>query len=705
MGEDLTRAPVLARSVVVTSCLVFCTVAFIHVAQAGAPVLDRVLAAAYLMCVLGAQVVFLRPQTRPPIAVALLLAQAVLVFVPMTHFGQAWAGMPILLAANAVIVLPPRIGWPVCAGTVVLTCLAQWFVSGTWSHLGEVVLAAVAGTLEFYGMVRLARSISTVHAARAELAEVAVAGERARFSRDLRELLGRSLAGIGPKASAALQGRDPDRVGAQLGAIADRARGALAAVRLAAGGYRESVVPSGPRTRVSWLVPAVLTGIVATAVVQNASAGVTVLLVTAGFALASLAVQLVCVRVGGRPAVLLAQAVLAYLPVAVLGAHWPGVVAFVGGSALVLLPPVAGWSVFCAAVASVPAIQAAHGVAAMAIVNGTATAVITGLVVYGLTWLTRVDRELRAVRFELARAAVAEERLRFARDLHDLLGLSLSAIALKAELARRLVEHDGARARREIGEIADLARTALADVRLVAGGYCELSFAGEVCSARSVLAAAEVEARFDLPRAELPHPVQAVLATVLREGVTNVLRHGKRASTCEISVRQRSGAVELEIVNAARERTVSGGSGLTNLSARVTAVGGTLTAGPLGDGRFRLAARVPLQPARLAGDADGVDPVAGVELADDRRQVVPHRARRQVEARGDVHRVEPGRGQLQDLDLPAGQRAVRAVPRGEGEVAVDDPAARRDAADGVGQLVRGGVLEQKAADPRGQRPA
>jgi signal transduction histidine kinase len=247
-------------------------------------------------------------------------------------------------------------------------------------------------------------------------------------------------------------------------------------------------------------------------------------------------------------------------------------------------------------VSVIGATLATQGLALLDVAYNVIGAVITGLVVYGLTWMVRTVAELRAARGQIAKAAVADERLRFARDLHDLLGLSLSAITLKCELAHRLVTADPARAREELTEILAISRLALADVRSVAGGYRDLSLAEESRSAESLLVAAEVDVRMNLHHDELPVQVGTVLATVLREGVTNVLRHSKGES-CEISVEQRDGAVLLDIVNdgvTEAPELSRNGSGLGNLSARVGMVGGELTAGVCPDGRFHLHARVPL---------------------------------------------------------------------------------------------------------------
>nr|WP_237499941.1 histidine kinase [Streptomyces sp. SID8379] len=199
--------------------------------------------------------------------------------------------------------------------------------------------------------------------------------------------------------------------------------------------------------------------------------------------------------------------------------------------------------------------------------------------------------------------AVAEERLRFARDLHDLLGYSLSAISLKSELTRRLIGHDAERAAAELTDIVDISRQALTDVREVASQYRDLSLDAETRSARSVLAAAGIEVTMAVVHGSLPDRVGTVLATVLREGVTNVLGHSK-AEHCSITIRQEAGAVSITIVNDGIQPEPAGvptrhGLGLASLTSRVEAQGGLLTSGTLDPTHFRIHAEIPLGKAAL----------------------------------------------------------------------------------------------------------
>jgi signal transduction histidine kinase len=204
-----------------------------------------------------------------------------------------------------------------------------------------------------------------------------------------------------------------------------------------------------------------------------------------------------------------------------------------------------------------------------------------------------------------------QERLRAARDLHDLLGHSQAAILHTYELARRLIEIDPVRAREQLAGIADMAERAQADVRAVSGADPEMSLEAEAASARSVLAAAGLDVHLELAHDRLPAPVSTVLSAVLREAVTNTLRHSV-ARHCRIETRSGPDTVRLIVRNDGVTRTVgrAPGSGLGNLATRLAAVGGTLTARTDDDGWFLLQADVatqaenPRAPGRPAVTSD-----------------------------------------------------------------------------------------------------
>ena len=241
-----------------------------------------------------------------------------------------------------------------------------------------------------------------------------------------------------------------------------------------------------------------------------------------------------------------------------------------------------------------------------AIVQGLSVTII-GITVYSAIAVRRTNRALVEARQELARLAVAEERTRIARDLHDTLGQSLSVIALKSELAARLVEDDPGRARSEMEDVQRVARESLTSVRETIGGYRRASLATELAGARSALAAAGIDGRVEPSPEGLPATADAILGWAVREGVTNILRHA-RARTAEIRVETEPTTVAVEISNdrrvddgadahaptSAGAPTSGAGTGLIGLRERVAAVGGEVEAAGLPDGGFRLRVSVPL---------------------------------------------------------------------------------------------------------------
>ncbi|HSI93405.1 MAG TPA: histidine kinase [Jiangellaceae bacterium] len=227
-----------------------------------------------------------------------------------------------------------------------------------------------------------------------------------------------------------------------------------------------------------------------------------------------------------------------------------------------------------------------------------AAAVLMGSSFPTFVWISRVVWELDRSRQTQARLAVAEERLRFARDLHDVLGRNLSVIALKSELAARLGRRDVAAAGGEMEEVRELAESSLKEVRDVVRGYRATDLDAELAGSKSVLDAAGVRVVTSGTGAGLPQSVQETLAWVVREGTTNVLRHSE-AGQCGITVRVDGDAVVLTMENdgatdASRSAT---GSGLIGLRERLQASGGTLTGARIDRGRYRLRAALPLHHA------------------------------------------------------------------------------------------------------------
>lgn len=198
----------------------------------------------------------------------------------------------------------------------------------------------------------------------------------------------------------------------------------------------------------------------------------------------------------------------------------------------------------------------------------------------------------------LGKLAVAEERLRLARDLHDLLGHNLSVIALKSELAGKLLEPAPDRAITEINEIEAVARTSLHDIREAVAGYRQPTVEMELQGAREILAAAGISYSSSI-ETSLSGESEAPFAWAIREGVTNVIRHS-RARRCSIRLANANRAVTLEVIDdgAPAGPPSESGSGLAGLRERFAAIGGSVEAKAGAAGGFCLTASAPLHTLR-----------------------------------------------------------------------------------------------------------
>jgi two-component system, NarL family, sensor histidine kinase DesK len=216
--------------------------------------------------------------------------------------------------------------------------------------------------------------------------------------------------------------------------------------------------------------------------------------------------------------------------------------------------------------------------------NATPVAIlVVALVTFGVLQVLEGNRELAQARAELARLAAENERFRIARDLHDVLGHSLTTITVKAGLARQVGQADPARALQEIAEVETLARCSLADVRGAVSGYRDVTLAGELATGRELLRAAGITA--DLPGAVevVGRAHQELFGWVVREGLTNIVRHA-HASWCAV----RLSASCVEIVDDGIGEAGPPGNGLAGLRERVDALGGVLDAGPRQPNGWRL---------------------------------------------------------------------------------------------------------------------
>jgi two-component system sensor histidine kinase DesK len=281
-----------------------------------------------------------------------------------------------------------------------------------------------------------------------------------------------------------------------------------------------------------------------------------------------------------------------------LGGDWSGLPIYLGVAYAMTLPP--KWAgrgvVVAAALTFVLGLRMAPGATVALLAFETLT---IGMLVLAFRTSRILVVQLREARGEVARLAANEERLRISRDLHDLLGHTLSLIVLKSEVASRLADRDPARSLAEVDDIQAVARQALADVREAISGYRQRNLTDELQNARNMLAAADIELTLTTSGTPLPDQVDGLFGWAVREGVTNILRHS-HARTAAITVHRQDADAVLEITDDgtgpddADDLAETQGNGLRGLGERVARSGGGVTAGPRAEGGFRLKVRAPL---------------------------------------------------------------------------------------------------------------
>jgi two-component system, NarL family, sensor histidine kinase DesK len=291
---------------------------------------------------------------------------------------------------------------------------------------------------------------------------------------------------------------------------------------------------------------------------------------------------------------------LAVVPALEVSLAWYPSLWFVGASGAMLarqrLRPLILIAVAAAWVALALRDQVGHPVTFNEVASLMTYVFVLGLMgsaaLYGSARLVRVVDELFDARAQLAQLAIGDERSRVARDLHDVLGQSLTAMSLKGELAVRLLKSDAQRARQELGDLTTLAREALVDVRSVALDQRTVSLASEVSSSTALLRTAGIDAHVHVAVDHLCPTTESLLGWAVREGVANVLRHSA-ASRCAIRIFRSDGVIRLEIANDGAVGPIGHGSGLAGLATRAAAVDGSSHTGRTDDGWFRLHMTVP----------------------------------------------------------------------------------------------------------------
>jgi two-component system sensor histidine kinase DesK len=300
-------------------------------------------------------------------------------------------------------------------------------------------------------------------------------------------------------------------------------------------------------------------------------------------------------RPAGWPLTFAALVLAACVPLIWLGPNWANLQSFVIASALILLR-----GRVALAVAGIPVVATYVGILLgetllhWKIVLPIAWAlglVFGGLSLYGSARAVRVAEQLDAAKSELAAAAVGRERLRLSRDLHDLLGQSLSAVSLKGDLALALLRRDPDAAQAEIVSLTAVAGDARLAMQAVTRAEHTVSFAMERATAVALLRDAGIATTAGADPPEPAPAVDRLLAWAIREGATNVLRHSE-ARTCSIDCRHDGPTVRLTITNDGAGPPGATGTGLAGLTSRARELGGTVASSHTGD-TFRLVVEVP----------------------------------------------------------------------------------------------------------------
>lgn len=566
-----------------------------------------------------------------------LATQTALALLPLLVFGDHW--YPVVggfLAGSMLLLLRPPLSWFMVALVAGGEGLLRYYQGWSPVDVSFCVMATVNVGISMYAITRLSGFVRELHATRAHFAAAAAARERLEAAGSLRAVLGAALIRIEEVSRRARDRLPVDAAAARadLDQVARTARRAATDVRSIVGalqgpsarGRRPGRVT---QSRLAWTILVLLTVGLAWQQVMNVHAGTGgswwATGAAAGVAVAISALQFrhtSTVLRGHRPSggawTLTAQFLLVFVPYAAVGEEWSTLAPMATASVLLASRGRRAWILFSLTIVAwcLPALWASYGT--LFYLYTCAISVQVGVVVYALYRLPALAREVDVARERLARMAALHERLRISRDVHDLLGLGLSTITVKAELARRLVTADPARAAVEIGELAALAERSRAEARrAVAEEDRSLSLRDEAVSARAALAAAGADVRVHLPdESALPpsSPVDGVLAAVLRESVTNVLRHA-HPEHCDVTVAVEGGAARLTVRNdGVIPPSYTGsdpgtGKGLSNLTARTGALGGSLSAGTDGKGGFTLVAEVPL-------DAGGGPPEEPRQMTD-----------------------------------------------------------------------------------------
>ncbi|MEU6584386.1 histidine kinase [Nocardia sp. NPDC046763] len=534
---------------------------------------------------------------RYPAARAQVLAmQIAATWLPILVIGGA-VSTDYLLAATALFATRRRWRWVVFVLIVVISGVVHGAWQPVWPGPVYVALGTAASGLVLYSLLRLPELLDRLSDTRSELAQATLVQERLLIADRLRAALGDQVATVRDLLADARRELTtrPDQARTAADQAASATRRTIRAVREIATAQRDLDVQPVDGAPIARLVPrltilAIVVGLFGWTANQAMEMTDHRLSIAIGGTLLS------CLFLAGlytpRYALplLTAQAVITLLPLPWFGAYWSAWLILLATAVLLTLR--GPWAV--AVVIALFALRATYtkpGVAPIDPSLWLLLALQAMLALFGLARFWQLSQQLNRSRAELVRSTLHIERLRLARDIHDLLGLTLSVLALKADLITGLITRDPERAAREIDEASRIAADAQSEAHALVDADAAKSLGRELDSARKTLAdtVAIVELGYD---DELPDQAGAVLAPVLREAITNVLRHSA-ATRVRIECRRRKDHLHLDIRNdGARRASRPGGQGIDNMRARVLGAGGSFTA-EVSRGDFLLKARVP----------------------------------------------------------------------------------------------------------------
>ncbi|MGP4026081.1 sensor histidine kinase [Actinomadura sp. 3N407] len=556
----------------------------------------------------------------------LLCVQATAVFAPYLVIGQGWGMAGMFLCAGILLVLPRRPAVVLFAVVAVGDAALCGYLTPSTLSFVYAVFVNVANGFAIFAIVRLAQLVRQTHEDGRRLADVEVEAERLRAADRLGIDVGTRLSAIIGQSREALTASKLSRT--HLTVIGGFASQAATDARTIANIHRNiSLDGSAPARQApigvgvrfaAWAHLLIVADFIATSalnmfwhelVPDHMTVGIVVVL-----AIAALQLYLGAPRASGTavrwwPVILAAQislivgATLMFFPD-------PSILIFLalaGGTALVRMP--APWSWFAVAANTVALLAYFHHHEGLwSGIYFASGSLYWAAVIYALHNLPQITHRLHSTWDELTRMAVITERLRLARDIHDLLGFHLSVIKLKIELAVRTSGADHAEARDHLTQAQRSAEQALTEVRTFTTALDSVTCRDELFAARAILRAGGATVTITDNAGDLPRGVDNLIGIIVREAATNIIRHA-RAENCTFDIAVVHGELRVRITNDGAERPhrptdQCPPAGLTNLRSRIEALGGSLTA-VADHGTFTLTASLTVDPA-VSGNGAGV---------------------------------------------------------------------------------------------------